>query len=155
MTTAALLLISCWIVSDSLWPHRLQHTRFSCPSLSPGICSSSCPLSWWCYLTISSSATLFAFCLKFFTASRFFSMSWLFTSGVQSIGASALATILPVNIQVDFPWDWLVWSPCSPRDSQQSFAAPLFESINSSAFSLFYGPTITFVHEHWKNHSFD
>ena len=57
-----LLLFSCLVVSDSLRPHGLQHTRFPCPSLSPGVCSNSCPLSWWCYPTISSSVALFSFC---------------------------------------------------------------------------------------------
>ena len=102
MTTAALLLISCWIVSDSLWPHRLQHTRFSCPSLSPGICSSSCPLSWWCYLTITASASLF-FCLQSFPASESFPMSQLFASDGQSVEASASASVLSMNIQNRFP----------------------------------------------------
>ena len=95
-----LLLFSHSIVSDFLHPHGLQYARLPCPLLFPRVCSSSCPLSRWCYLTISSSATLFTLCLQFFTASRFFPMSWLFTSGGQSIGAWALATILPVNIQV-------------------------------------------------------
>ena len=54
-------LFSCSVVSDSLWPHGLQHTRLPCPSLSPGVCSNSCPLSWWCYLTTSSFASLFSF----------------------------------------------------------------------------------------------
>ena len=82
-------------------PHGLQHSRFPCLSLSPGVCSNSCPLSWWCYLTISSSAALF-FCLQSFSASESFPVSWLFTSGGQSIRASALASVLPVNMQ-----DWL------------------------------------------------
>ena len=88
-------------MSDSLWPHGLQHDRLPCPSLSPGVCSNSCPLSWWCYLTISSSATLFSFCLQSFPASGSFTMSQLFTSGGQSIGASA--SVLPMNIQNWFP----------------------------------------------------
>ena len=81
-------------------PHVLQHARFPCLSLSPGVCSNSCPLSWWCYLTISSSAALF-FCLQSFLASESFLVSWLFTSGGQSIGTLALASVLPVNMQ-----DW-------------------------------------------------
>ena len=70
-------------MSDSLRPHESQHTRLPCPSLSPGACSNSCSLSRWCYLIISSSATLFSFCLQFFPASGSFPMSWLFTSGSQ------------------------------------------------------------------------
>ena len=75
----------------------LQHTRLPCPPLSPGVCSNSCPVTQWCYLTISSSATPFSFYLQFFPASESFSMSQLFTSGGQSIGASTSATDLPMN----------------------------------------------------------
>ena len=89
-------------MSDSLRPHGLQHTRLPCPSLSPRMCSNSCPLSQWCYLTISSSATSFSSCLLPFPASGSFPMNQLFASGGQSIGASA--SILPMNIQDWFPW---------------------------------------------------
>ena len=68
-------------MSNSLWPHGLQHTRLPCPSLSPGVCWNSCPLSWWCYLTISSSATPFSSCPQSFPTSGSFPMSWLLTSG--------------------------------------------------------------------------
>ena len=84
-------------MSDSLWPPGLQHAKFRCPPLSSRVCSNSCPLSRWCYLTISSWATLFSFCLQSFPASGSFPMSWLFTSGGQSTGASA--SVLPMNIQ--------------------------------------------------------
>ena len=80
-------------------PHGLQQARPPpWPSLSSGVCSNSWPLSWWCYLTISFS-TAFSFCLQSFTASGSFPMSWLFTSGGQSTGASSLASVLPMNIQ--------------------------------------------------------
>ena len=98
---ALLLLFSCSIVSDFLRPRELQHARLPCPSLSPTVCSNSCPLSWWCYLTNSSSVTAFSSCLQSFLASGSFAMSQLFASGGQSIGASA--SILPVNIQGSFP----------------------------------------------------
>ena len=75
----------------------------SCPPLSPGVCLNSCPLSWWCYLTISSSVAHFSFCLQSFQASGSFSMSQLFNSGGQIIGASASAAVLPMNIQDWFP----------------------------------------------------
>ena len=76
----------CSVVKSSLtlWPHGLQHARLPCPSLSPGVCSKSCPLSWWSYLTISSSAAHFSFCLHSFPASGSFPMSWFFASGGQS-----------------------------------------------------------------------
>ena len=85
---------------ESLQPHGLQHTRPPCSSPSPGVCPCSRPLNWWCHPTISSSVTLF-FCLQSFPASEPFPMSWLFTSGGQSIGTSA--SVLPVSIQGLFP----------------------------------------------------
>ena len=87
----------------SLWPHRLQHVRLPSPLLSPRVSSSSCPLSWWCYLTISSSASLFSFCLQSLPASESFPMSQLFASDGQSVEASASASVLPMNIQDWFP----------------------------------------------------
>ena len=85
---------------NSLWPHGLQHTRFPCPSLSPRVCSNSCPLSQWCCPTISSSVNLFS-CPQYFPGSGSFPVSQLFASGGQNIGASA--TVLPVNSQGWFP----------------------------------------------------
>ena len=90
-------------MSDSLWPYEVQHASLPCPSLSPGVCSDSCSLSQWCYLTISSSAALFSSCLQSFLTSGSFSMSWLFASCGQSSGASASASVLPMNIQDRFP----------------------------------------------------
>ena len=89
---------SCSVVSDSLWPHGLQHGRLPCPSPSPEVCSNSCPLSQWYHPTISSSVIPFSSCLQSFPASGSFLMSWFFTSGGQSIGASASASVLPMNI---------------------------------------------------------
>ena len=93
----------CSVVSNSLWSHELQHATVSCPSLSPGVCSDSRPLSQWCYPTISSSAAFFSFCPQSFPASGSFPMSWLFASGGQKIGASASASVLPMNIEGWFP----------------------------------------------------
>ena len=83
--------------------HGLHHTRLPCPSPSPGVRSNSCPLSWWCYLTISSSATPFSPCPQSFPISRSFPTSKFFTSGGQIIGTSASASVLPMNIQSWFP----------------------------------------------------
>ena len=88
-------------MSNSLWPHGLKHSRLSCPSLSLGVCSNSCPWSRWCHPTISSSVGPFSSCLQSFPASGSFPMSQLFTSGGQSIGASA--SVFPINIQGWFP----------------------------------------------------
>ena len=91
---------------NSLWPHRLLHTRLLCPTLSPGVCSNSCPLSRWFHLTISSFAVSYSFCLQSFPVSGSFPVSWLFTSGGQNIGTSASASVLPMNIQSWFPLEW-------------------------------------------------
>ena len=90
-------------MSDSFPSHGLQHARLPCPSLSPRVCSHSCPLSQWSYLTISSSATPFFFCPQFSPASGCFPMSQVFKSGGQSIGAPESAAVLPMNIHGWFP----------------------------------------------------
>ena len=90
-------------MSNSLQAHGLQHVRLPCPLLSPGVCSNSCPLSWWCHITISSSAVPFSSCLQSFPASGSFPMNQHFTLGSQSSGASALASVLLINIQGWFP----------------------------------------------------
>ena len=90
-------------MSESLQPHGLQHVRLPCPPLSPRVCSNSCLLSQWCYLTITASATLFSPCPQSFPACGSFPMSWLFGSGGQSIESAASASILLMNIQDWFP----------------------------------------------------
>ena len=85
--------------SHSLWPHGLQHARLPCPSPSPGVCLNSHPLSRWCHSTISSSVALFSSCSQSLPASGSFPRDWLFTSGGQSIGILASASVLPMNIQ--------------------------------------------------------
>ena len=98
-----LLLFSCSVVSNSLWPHGLHHARLPCPSPSPGTCSNSCPLSQWCHPTIFSSVVPFSSCPQSFPASGSFLLSWLFTSGGQSIGASVSASVLLMTIKDWFP----------------------------------------------------
>ena len=90
-------------MSNSLWPYGLQHTRPPCPQPTPRVYSNSCPLSQWCYPVIPSSVIPFSSCLQSFPASGSFPMSQFFTSGSQSIGASASASALPMNIQDWFP----------------------------------------------------
>ena len=109
------------VVSDSLQPPGLQHARPLCPSPTPRVYSNSCPLSWWCQPTISSSVIPFSSCLQSFPASGSFQMNQLFASCAQSIRVSASASVLPMNIQDWLPLGSTVWSPCSPRDSQESF----------------------------------
>ena len=91
------------VVSDSLWPYGLYHTRLPCPTPTPGVCSNSCPSSWWYQPTISSFVIPFSSCIWSFPASGSFPMSQLFASVGQSIGASAAASVLPMNIQDWFP----------------------------------------------------
>ena len=141
-------LLSRSVVSDSAWPHGLQHSRLSCPSVSPGVCSNSCPLSWWCYLTILSSVPPFSSCLQSFPESRSFPMSLLFTSSVQSIRDSA--SVLPMNIQGRFP--------LGLTDSISLLALKSLlqhHNFKASIFWLLYSPTFTSGHDHWKNHGFD
>ena len=98
-----LLLFSCKFMSNSLWPHGLQHNKLLCPSLSLGFCTNLCPLSWLCHPTISSFAAPFSFSPQSTPKSGPFSMSWCFLSGSQGIGALASASVLPLNIQGWFP----------------------------------------------------
>ena len=103
-----LLLLSRSVVSYSLWPHGLQHASLPCPSLTPRVCSNSCPLSQWCHPTILSSVVLFSSCLQSFPTSGSFPMSRLFASGGRSIGASASSSVFPMSIQelISFRVDW-------------------------------------------------
>ena len=130
----------------------LHHTRIPCLSPSPGVCSDSYPSSQWCHPISSCSVIPSSSCLQSFPESGSFLMSQFFTSGGWSIRASGSPSVLPMNIQDWFP---LVWSPCCPRDSQESSPTPQFKSINSLALSFLYGPTFISTYGYWKNHSFD
>ena len=103
------------VMSDSLRPHGLQHTRLPCSSPTPRVYPNSYPLSWWCHPIISSSVILFSSHLQYFPASGAFPMSQFFTSGGQSIGVSASASVLPMNIQDWFP---LRWTSCISLQSK-------------------------------------
>ena len=127
-------------MSGSLQPQELQLASISFPSLSPWVCSNSRPSSWWCHPIISSCVAPFSSCPQPFPVSGSFPVSQLLASGGQSVGASA--SVLPMNIQSWFLWDWLVWSPCCPRGSQEASPTPRFKSINSVALSLLYSPTL-------------
>ena len=131
--------LSCvWLFA----PHGLKHARPPCPSPTPRIHSNSWPLSRWCHPTISSSVVPFSSHLQSFPASGSFQMSQFFTSGGQSVGVSASALVLPVNIRDWFPLGWTGWI-CSPRDSQESSPAIQFKSVNSLVLSFLYSPTLT------------
>ena len=137
-------LFSCSVGSNCFQPHGLQHGRLLCPPLSPGVCSNLCSLSRWHYLAISSSVTSFSFCLQSFLASGSFPVSWLFASGGQSIGASASASILLMNIQGRFALG-LVDLLAVPG-LLRAFSSTTI--LNSSTLSLLYGPTLTSVRDY-------
>ena len=137
-------------MSNSLQPHGLQHDRLPCLSLSPGVWSYLCPLSQWYYLSSSASTDLFSICLQSFPASGSFQMSWLFTSGGQNIGVSASASVLPMNIRGWFPW---LLTGLFSLQSKGLKSCIQHHSVKASI--LLYGPTLTSIHDYWKNHSFD
>ena len=145
---------SCSVISDSLLPRGLQHARLPCPSLTPRAYSNSCPSGRWWHPTISSSVVPFS-CLQSFPASGSFPVSWFFASGGQSIRVITSASVLPMNIQDWLPLGWTGWISLQSKGSQGSSPTPQFKSINSSALSFLYSPTLTSIHDHWNNHSFD
>ena len=121
-TIILLVQFSHSVVSNSLWPHGLQHVRPPCPSSTPRVYSNSCPLSWWCHPTISSSVVPFSSCLQSFPASGSFPMSQLFASGGQRIGVSASASVLPMNIQDWFPLGRTAWISLQPKRLSSVFS---------------------------------
>ena len=110
------------VASDSLQPHGLQHARPCCPLPTPRVYSNSCPLSRWCHPTISSSITRFSSWLQSLPASGSFPMSQLFISGGQSIGVSASASVLPMNIQDWFPSGWTGWISLQSKGLSRVFS---------------------------------
>ena len=143
------------VMSDSLRPHESQHARLPCPSPTPGVHSDSCPSSQWCNPAISSSVVPFSSCPQSLPASESFPKSQLFAWGGQSTGVSALEHSFQRNPRTDLLQNGLVGSPCSPRDSQESSPTPQFKSISSLVLSFLHSPTLTSIHDHWKNHSLD
>ena len=141
------------VMSDSLWPHRLQHARPPCPSPTPGVYPNSCSLSRWCHPAISSSVVPFSSCLQSFPASGSFSMSLLFVSGGQSIGASASA--LPMNFQSWFPLGLTGLISLLSKGLSRVFFSVTVQKHQLFSAQLLYGPTLTSIHNYWKNHSFD
>ena len=135
-TAKTLLLFSRPVMSDSSKSHGLQHTRLVCPPTLSRACSNSCPLSRWCHQTVSSSVTLFSSCFQSFPSSGAFPVSWIFASHGKALKLQLQHWSFQWIFRVDFCWDWLVWSPCSPRDSQESSPTPQFKSINSLVLNL-------------------
>ena len=150
-----LLLFSHSVMSNSLWPHGLQHARLPCPSPFPGVCSNSCPLNQWCHPTISSSVIPFSSCLQSFPASGSFPMSQLFAPGGQRIGVSASASVLPMNIS---DWFSLGWTDCITLLSKglsRVFSSTTVRKHQFFGSQPFHCLALTSKHDYWKNHSFD
>ena len=148
------VLFSCSVMSNSLGRYGLQHAKLPCPSPTPEACSNLCPSSRWCHPIISPS--IVSSRLQSFPASGSFPVIQLFISGDQTIGASASALVLPLNIQGWFPLGLAGLISLQFKGfNLGSSLAPQFENINSSVLSLLCGLTSTSVHDYWKNHSFD
>ena len=141
------------VVSDSLWPHGLQHARLPYLSPTPGACSNTCPLSRWCHPIISSSVGPFS-CHQSFPTSGSFQMSQFFALGGQ---------VLELQLQhqsfneysglISFRIDWL--DPLAVQGTLKNLLQPQFKSINSLVLSFLYSLALTSIHDWWKNHSFD
>ena len=143
------------VLSDSLWPHESQHARPPCPSPTPGVHPNPCPLSLCCHPTSHPLLSPSPPALNLSQHEALF--KWVSSS-------HQVAKVLEFRLQhQSYQWtprtnllqDGLVGSPCSPRDSQESSPTPQFKSINSLLLSFLYSPTLTSIHDHWKNHSLD
>ena len=145
---------NCSVVSDSLWPHGLQHTKLPCPSPIPWAYSNSCPSSWWCHLTISSCHLLLLLpsifpSIKVFSNDSALCIRWpKYWSFSFSISPSNEYSGL-----ISFRIDWL--NLLAVQGTLKSSPAPQFKSISSLALSFLDRPTLTSIRDYWKNHSFD
>ena len=138
------------VVSDSLQHHGVQYARIPCPSPTPTAYSNSCPSSQWCHPIFSPSVIPFSH-LQSFPASGSFPISKFFILGGQSIGVSASASVLPMNIQDWFPLGWTDWISLKSKGLSRVFSNTTVQSINSLALSFLYSPTLTSIHDDWKN----
>ena len=146
-----MLLFSRSVMSQSLWLHGVQHTRLPCPSPTPRACSNSCPLSLWCNPSISSLAIPFSSYLQFFPTSGSFPMSQIFTSGSQSSGASASASVFPMNIQDWFPLGFTGWISLLSKGLSRVFSNTTVQKHQFFSTQLSLEPNSHI----YTNHSFD
>ena len=139
-------------MSDSLWPHGLQHCRLPCPSPTTGAYSNSCPLSRWCH---SISHRLLSPSPAFNVSQHQGHFQWFSSSHqvVKVLEFQHHPQAFQWIFRTDFLYDGLVGSPCHPRDSQESSPAPQLKSINSSVLSFLYISTLISIHDYWKNQS--
>ena len=146
------------VVVQSLSCVRLFVTPWAAPGqgfcpLTPGACSNSCSSSQWCHPAILSSVITFTSCPQPFPALGSFPMNQLFTSGGQSIGASASASVLPMSIQSWFPLRLTDLISSQSKGHLRVFSSTVIRKYNSWTLSLSYGPNLTSTHDYWKNHS--
>ena len=154
-TYKVLLLFIHRVMSASLWTHGLQHARPFCPSPSPRVCPSSCSLHWWCRPAISSSDALFSFCPQSFPASGTFPVSHLFTSDDQNTGASASASILPVNIQGLSPLRSTGLISLLSKGLWGVFSGTTDERYQFFTIVPCYCPALRTICDYWEDHSPD
>ena len=143
------------VMSDPLWPHGLQHARLPCTPPTPRAYSNSSPLSQRCHPTISSSVVPFSSHLRSFPASGSFPMSQFFASDGQSIGVSASASVLLMNIQDWFPLGLIGWISLQSKGLSGVFSNTIVQKHQFFILIFLYSPTLTSIHDYWKNHSFD
>ena len=146
---------NCSVLLGYLWPHGMQHASLPHPLPTPRAHSNSCPWSRWCHPTISSSVVPFSSCLQSFPASWSFPVSQFFASDGQSIGTSALASVLPMNIQDWFPLGRTVLISLQSKGLSRVFSNTTVQNHQFFRAQPKNGPTLTFIHDYWRNHSLD
>ena len=142
------------VVSDSATPWTTARQP-PCPSPTPGVHPNPCPSCQWCHTTISSSVIPFSSCPQSFPASGSFQISQLSISGGQSIGVSASTSVPPMNTQYWSPFGWTGWTSLQSKGLSRVFSNTTVQKHLSSALSFLYSPTLTSIHDYWKNHSLD
>ena len=147
--------LSCSLVSNSLRPHELQHARSPCPLPTPGVYPNPCPLNRWCHPAVSISVAPFS-CSQSLPALGSFPMGQLVASGGQNTGVSASVSVLPMNTQDQSSLGWTGWISLQSKGLSRVFSNTTVQSINSLVLSFLQDcPTLTCIHNHWKNHSLD
>ena len=141
------------VLSDPLRHHESQHARPPCPSPTPGVHSNLRPSSQWCHPASSSSVVPFSSCPQSLPASESFTMSQLFAWGGQSIGVSALALLLPKNTQGWSPLEWTGWISLQSKGLSRVFSNATVQTHQFFSAHFLHSPTLTSIHDHWKNHS--
>ena len=139
----------------TLWPHELQHARPTCSSPSPRFHSYSHPQSRWCHPAISSSVVPFSNCPQSLPASESFPMRQLFARGGQNTGVSALASFLPKNTQDWSPSEWTGWLSLQSKGLSRVFSNTTVQKHQFLVLSFLHSPTLTSIHDYWKNQSLD